>query len=86
MLSSCFIETAHIVCVSAPWPAGSYSELKIFEQDLFYKLGPAEFALTDSGYGGTKCIPPPLPSHPMSKKFAQLRPRHEAVNGRLKKF
>ena len=42
--------------------------------------------LTDSGYGGLKCITPPQHTHPMARKFALLRARHEAINGRFNLF
>ncbi len=80
------IDAVRIVWVSGHWAAGSNSDMKIFETGLLHKLGKGEFVLADAGYGGTKCVPPPLPAHPMSRKFAMLRARHEAVNGRLKKF
>ena len=42
--------------------------------------------LTESGYGGLKCITPPQHTHPMAGNFALMRACHEAVSGRFKFF
>ena len=72
--------------LSGPWPAGSYSDVRIFRNGLRQKLAPFEFVIGDAGYTDTRCLQPPGQSHADHFTFAKVRARHETANRRLKHF
>ena len=80
------IQLAKIVAVSGPWPAGTYSDLKIFRQGLKSSLGSDEFVIADRGYPDSRCLQPPGHCHPKHVIYQKVRARHEVVNKRLKQF
>ena len=77
---------AHIVSVNGPWPAGSYSDLKIFRNGVRKKLRDDEFVIADNGYTDPRCIKPPGDQHPRHELHRRIRSRHEVLNKRIKQF
>ncbi len=80
------IQCAKIVSVNGPWPAGSFSDLKIFREGLKPLLGDHEFVVADSGYPDSRFISPPGRSHPKHRLYRVVRARHEVANKHLKQF
>ena len=80
------VRSGRVVWANGPFPAGIYSDSRIFKNGLKQHLGKFEFVITDAGYFDTRCIVPPPQSHPMAHIYSVLRSRHETANGRLKRF
>ena len=75
------------VCwVNGPWPAGQFSDLRIFRQDLKQNLDENEYVIADGTYADEKCFQPPGRFHPAHKPLSLIRARHENLNSRLKVF
>ena len=85
------IQTGDIVWTNGPFPAGEWTDIRIFLSDLAPKLGPGEKVEADLGYRGwadkvedpTICIPN---TEEMVYMKSMVRARHEMVNARLKTF
>ena len=75
-----------ICWVSGPWPAGNFSDLRIFRQDMKDALDVGEYVIADGTYADEKCLQPPRSTHSAYSQLSQIRARHENVNGRLKIF
>lgn len=80
------IQRAQIVSVNGPWPAGSYTDVKIFREGLKTLLLDEEFVIADNGYSDTRCLQPPGQHHPKNAVYRKIRSRHEVLNRRLKQF
>jgi hypothetical protein len=84
------IRTGDIVWVSGPFPAGEWTDLKIFRNELKHFLGPGERVEADKGYRGDfpLCVKTHCPGEASEKKYMRrlVLARHEHVNGRLKNF
>ena len=85
------IQTGDIVWSNGPFPAGEWTDIRIFLSDLASKLKQGEKVEADLGYRGwedkvedpTICIPN---TEEMVEMKAMVRARHEMVNARLKTF
>lgn len=75
-----------IVWVNGPFPAGTFSDLKIFRIDLKNKLNEDELIIADRTYRDPKCKNPYNTSLLFAHTAGSFRAQHEAVNGRLKSF
>ena len=83
------ILTGCIVWINGPFPAGLYSDITIFWQNLKGALGKNERVVADDGYIGeapeyVKCLAKTFQSN--TKMFQNVRARHETVNNRFKFF
>ena len=78
------VRRTRVVWAREPFPAESHSDSKIFSTGLRARLGSFEIALTDAGYGGTRCINSPSSQHYMARSYSVIRAQHETLNGRLK--
>ena len=64
------VEKAKIVWANGPWPA-AYTDIRIFRSGLKLMLNEDEFAIGDSGYTDTRCVPPPGLQHPIIVHWLQ---------------
>jgi hypothetical protein len=75
-----------LVWIQGPYPAGKYTDIKIFNKVLCHFLDPGERVEADEGYAGhpdkIKCPANAVPQE--EKRGMQARARHETLNGRLK--
>ena len=86
------IKTGYIVWLLGPYPAGSYSDIKIFRSHLKHLLmmKPGERVEADQGYRGERKYVDTKDD--MIDSLARrdmknlVRSRHETVNGRLTQF
>ena len=84
------ILAGNLVWIQGPYPAGKYTDIKIFNKVLRNFLEPGERVEADEGYRGhhdkTKC--PGNDPHPAENRGMQgrVRTRHETLNGRLKNW
>ena len=84
------ILAGNLVWVSGPYPAGRWTDVKIFDDVLSNLLEPGERVEADNGYVGradkVKC--PNKNCNPPEKLGMQseARSRHETFNGRLKNW
>ncbi len=82
------ILAGNLVWIQGPYPAGKYTNIKIFNKVLRNFLEPGEPVETDEGYRGhpdkIKC--PENDMNPAENRAMQgrVRARHETLNGRLK--
>ena len=72
--------------MSGPWPAGSFSDIRIFRQGLRNYLNDNEFVIADKGYPDSRCLQPPGITHPQHSLYRVVRSRHEIMNKRIKQF
>ena len=83
------IRTGDIVWFHGPFPAGT-PDITIFRMKLKQRLGIREKVITDFGYRGepSKISLPDdgLVSHDDRVAASKARARHEALNGKLKRF
>ena len=83
------ILAGNLVWIQGPYPAGKYTDIKIFNKVLRNFLEPGERVEADEGYRGhpdkIKC--PGNDMNPAENRGMQgrVRARHEMLNGRLKK-
>ena len=81
------IQTGNIVWVNGPFPAGAWSDLKIFKAKLAKHLPPGEMVEADGTYRHPKCrLPQEFVSYTDKRAKNKARARHETVNKRLKQF
>jgi hypothetical protein len=84
------ILAGNLVWIQGPYPAGKYTNIKIFNKVLRNFLEPGERVKADEGYRGhpdkIKC--PWNNANPAENWGMQgrVRARHETLNGRLKKW
>lgn len=78
--------TTQIVWVNGPFPAGSYSDQRIFRTTLLQLLLENEKVLADRGYNGPAVVHDCLENDPNGDKAAAYRATHERVNGKIKTF
>jgi hypothetical protein len=84
------ILTGNLVWIQGPYPAGKYTDIKIFNKVLRNFLEPGERVEADEGYRGhpdkIKC--PGNDANPAENRAMQGRVRacHETLNGRLKNW
>ena len=77
-----------LVWINGPYPAGTWTDIKIFNKVLRHFLEPGERVEADNGYVGAvdkvKC--PNNPCNPVENepKQSRVRSRHETINGRFK--
>lgn len=82
------IQTGDIVWVNGAYPAGRWTDLRIFRHRLKQFLLPHEMVEVDKGYrGDEKCrIPMHRVSHTDRRAKTRARARHEQINSRIKIF
>jgi len=80
------IGKGRVVWANGPFRCGEHSDLSIFRSGLKKLLDTEEFVIADNGYHDERCITPPHEHHPLRNRFAEIRARHETVNGRMKQF
>ena len=80
------IEIPKLVWANAPFPCGTYSDLRIFRERLKLKLQMDEFVLCDRGYTDEKCIQPQGDQHRNDRTLLIIRALHEIFNKRMKQF
>ena len=84
------ILSGELVWINGPYPAGLWTDIKIFNRVLRHFLEPGERVEADEGYAGhpdkVKC--PANPCNPPENLAMQgrVRSRHETLNGRLKNW
>lgn len=80
------IKTGDIVAYHGPFPAGSFSDLKIFRLGTKPALGLGEMVVADRGYEGDAktCTPNNYKNEEHKKSMSRARARHETINGRIK--
>ncbi len=84
------ILAGNLVWIQGPYPAGKYTDIKIFNSVLRHYLEPGERVEADNGYVGhadkIKC--PDNAANPEENLAmqARVRLRHETLNGRLKNW
>jgi hypothetical protein len=82
------ILAGNLVWIQGPYPAGKYTDIKIFNKVLCNFLEPGERVKADKGYRGhpdkIKC--PGNDINPEENRAMQgrVRARHKTLNGRLK--
>lgn len=83
-------KSAEIVWINGPFPAGAFSDLKIFRSKLMMYLNASEKVDADDGYEGedlyirlTNTLPK---GSPEAMEAGRARSRHETLNGKLKNF
>ena len=70
--------------VHGPFPAGSYSDVRIFRLGMKNHLNSGEKVLGDLGYQGDgRCV---TPANDQSDEIRRVRARHETANRRTKQF
>jgi hypothetical protein len=78
------------VWIQGPYPAGKYTNIKIFNKVLRHFLDPGELVEADDGYVGhtDKINFPQNEANPVENRAMQfrVRARHEMLNGRLKNW
>jgi len=83
------IRAGLLVWINGPFPAGSYNDIKIFNQCLSHLLEPGERVEADEGYRG-HFDKVKGPGNDLSSKNSamqrRVRARHETLNGRLKNW
>ena len=82
------IKTGHIVHINGPFPAGSWSDLRIARNMLHNILPAGEYYIADGGYKDDDSPSVLFEDVPEDEKrrFKKIRARHENVNGRLKEW
>ena len=79
-----------LVWIQGPYPAGKYTDIKIFNKVLRHYLEPGERVEADDGYRGhaSKIKCPKNDANPAANLAMQgrARARHETLNGRLKNW
>jgi len=84
------ILAGNLVWIQGPYPAGKYTDIKIFNKILWNFLEPGERVEADEGYRGhpdkIKC--PGNDANPVENRAMQgrVRARHETLNGWLKNW
>ena len=80
--------TGDIVAYNGPFPAGQWSDIKIFRNRTRQLLGPGEKVLADLGYKGDKQVVTKLNSRNALHSYGMgcARDRHETINGRLRRW
>ncbi len=84
------ILAGNLVCIQGPYPAGKYTNIKIFNKVLRNFLEPGERVEANEGYRGhpdkIKC--PGNDTNPAENRGMQgrVRARHKTLNGRLKNW
>ena len=78
--------TGDIVGYNGPFPAGEWSDIKIFQNQTRKCLGPGEKVLADLGYQGDEKVVTKVDSHNAlhSYRMGCARDRHETINRRLR--
>lgn len=76
----------NIVWICGPFPCGSHPDLKIFRSSLKTLLLNNERVITDNGYVDEKCLNRSQVPASLAHRVGRIRARHEAINGRIKKF
>ncbi len=83
------IIAGNLVWIQGPYPAGTYNDIKIFNQCLRHHLEPGERVEADEGYRG-HVDKVKGPGNDVSSKNVVMqgrgRARHETLNGRLKNW
>lgn len=85
----CSIWTNHCVWIRGPYPGGQTNDKGMFNDALKDKIPPGKKALGDSIYRGDQdiCISKNKQDTPEVRKFKRRAlARHEAFNGRLKRY
>ena len=76
--------------IQGPFPAGRYTDIKIFNLFLRHFLDPGERVEADEGYAGhadkVKCSANPCNPPENLAMQGRVRSRHEALNGCLKNW
>jgi DDE superfamily endonuclease len=82
------IQTGWVVWANGPYPCGAFPDIRIFRDRLQEELLPGEMVVADRGYrdGRTFCNTPTGYRNPSETEKANVRSRHEHINGRIKKF
>jgi DDE superfamily endonuclease len=82
------IQTGWVVWANGPYPCGAFPDLRIFRDRLQNELLPGEMVVADRGYrdGRTYCNTPTGYRNSSETEKANVRSRHEHINGRIKKF
>jgi DDE superfamily endonuclease len=78
------IATGFIVWINGPYPAGDWSDKKIFDRELLLRIERGERVLADSGYTGRDTyvtVTGRTETDPVKKR---IKARHEQVNGWMK--
>lgn len=76
----------HIVWVHGPFPAGLYSDQRIFNMKLKNCLEQNEKVLADLGYAGPCTVHGSIIDDDNDERASRIRAHHEQINGRLKSF
>ena len=80
------VEKAKMVWANGSWPAGAYTDIRIFSSGLKKIVNEDEVAIGDSGHTDTRCVRPPGLQHPHHRTLATIRARQENVNKGLKQL
>jgi hypothetical protein len=82
------IQTGWIVWKNGPYPAGTWSDLKIAREKVLKKVMLYEKVLADGGYRDSSgfCETPTGLNNPDQVMKQKARARHETANRRLKQF
>ena len=75
-----------IVSVNGLYEAGSYTDLKIFNETLRNSLLPGEKVIADRSYRSNRCITPEKLNGLESDVAEDFRARDETINVRIKRF
>ncbi len=75
-----------IVWVDGPFPAGGFSDQRIFNLNMKNNLEGHEKVLADAGYAGPRVVHGSILNDLDGQRAGRLRARHEQINGRLKSF
>ncbi len=75
-----------IVWVNGPFPAGEFSDQRIFNLNMKNNLGGHGKALADAGYAGPRVVHGSILNDLDGQRAGRLRARHEQINGGLKSF
>lgn len=80
------IMTGDIVSYNGPFPAGEWSDIKIFRNQTRKHLGRGEKVLADLGYQGDEKVVTKIDSRNAAHSYGMgcARDRHETVNRRLR--
>jgi hypothetical protein len=82
------IQTAMIVWVNGPYPAGCWPDLRIFRHRFMHALAMHKWVVADKGYrdGFQFVIPKGYGPYWFQDMTAKVTARHETVNNRFKRF
>ena len=72
--------------VHGPFPAGKFSDLRIFRSGMKEELDMGEKVIADGTYQDESCVLATHILHEYKKLHSIVRARHETINGRFKNF